>query len=682
MIELIRHNDKDFFNQDHSLKMNRKTAPYEVLEGRIYTVLQRYSNIHRGAGHFSRVTTALYEQARAVVLEYFRLSGREYTVVFGSKWGLDMCKRNLEKIDVARQIFSNDIGLPLGVGALAVRRSARYKKPVFPSGGGTARLVSRNAVIWGAIPAVGEAGTPNIVGVIALALALKMLRSVGDERVFRDKAVSRSVESLLYVDDYQGVTGSELMSRLRGTLMGGGLPVPTGDGWLVHTCLDHAASTPTFEPVWNVVRTTLGLENSNLMKIADEVKAICGRFFNAPREQYDVLFTQNTTEGINVVAELLRRTALRSRGSRPVVLNTLLEHNSNELPWRAITGVSHLRLDVEDGFLDLGSLEEILEEYNQRHSHGRKRIELIAVAGCSNVLGSLNDIEGIVELAHRFGARVLVDAAQLAAHRPVDMAKSGIDYLVFSGHKMYAPFGSGGLIVRRGLFDGNGELLDDIVDSGNANVAGIAAMGKAMDLLGRIGLDVISDTEVRLMERAVEGLRRISDVRVFGRSGKATVAASSMGPVAAFSLGKVHHNLVAKMLAERGGISVRSGCLCAHLLVKRLMGVSILQRFLSKISMFLFPAMTEEFLPGIVRVSLGMLNTDEDIDHFLRTLEAIVREPQPLIGMIFARLHYGNPALPKTDEEEMIDRFVIDAVERVYSIDTMHKTFVASEVTQ
>jgi selenocysteine lyase/cysteine desulfurase len=110
----------------------------------------------------------------------------------------------------------------------------------------------------------------------------------------------------------------------------------------------------------------------------------------------------------------------------------------------------------------------------------------------------MNDIDGIGRLAHKYGARILVDAAQLAAHRHIDMDSVGIDYLVFSGHKMYAPFGCGGLIVRKGLFASDESLTDDIARSGNDNVVGIAALGKAMMILNNIGLDVVAEWEEAL----------------------------------------------------------------------------------------------------------------------------------------------------------------------------------------
>jgi len=123
------------------------------------------------------------------------------------------------------------------------------------------------------------------------------------------------------------------------------------------------------------------------------------------------------------------------------------------LPWR-LAPDTVVRLDVDaGGFVDLRDLESLLCAYNQDHQHGTRRVKLVAVSGASNVLGVCNDLGAIGQLAHRYGARLLVDAAQLVAHRRVDMEGLGIDYLAFSGHKVYAPFGCGVLVVRKGLLD-------------------------------------------------------------------------------------------------------------------------------------------------------------------------------------------------------------------------------------
>jgi len=142
-----------------------------------------------------------------------------------------------------------------------------------------------------------------------------------------------------------------------------------------------------------------------------------------------------------------------------VVVNTLLEHNSNELPWRMLPGCSLIRLPVDaEGFVDLNELEALLCAYNQRGQHGKdgagssEPIKLVAMSGASNVLGTFNDLAEISRIVHRFGARLLVDAAQLVAHRQVAMEECGVDYLDFSAHRRTRHSALGCCWSERGCF--------------------------------------------------------------------------------------------------------------------------------------------------------------------------------------------------------------------------------------
>ena len=171
-------------------------------------------------------------------------------------------------------------------------------------------------------------------------------------------------------------------------------------------------------------------------------------FLGASIEKYDIIFTYNTTEALNVAAHFVRMNSVTITGWSFLIrcLNII----SNELPWRYISGASLIRLSVDnEGFVNLDELELILKKYNQEGIFGKKRIRIVAISGSSNVLGTFNDIQAISKIAHKYGARLLVDAAQVVAHRSVNMDEWGIDYLAFSGHKVYAPFGSGALIVRK-----------------------------------------------------------------------------------------------------------------------------------------------------------------------------------------------------------------------------------------
>jgi len=337
-----------------------------------------------------------------------------------------------------------------------------------------------------------------------------------------------------------------------------------------------------------------------------------------------VIFTSNTTEAINLVADSLRNEA--EPGIAPIVLNTILEHNSNELPWRAVQGVSLIRLPVDvEGFMDLRELETLLAAYNREGQHGKQRITLVTVSGASNVLGTCNDLAEISRIVHAHGAALLVDAAQLVAHRKVDMTCWGIDYLAFSAHKAYAPFGAGALVARKGLLHFSPDELAPIQASGEENAAGIAALGKALLLLQRIGLDVIQEEEQVLTARALRGMAQVPGIKLYGVKDADSPRFARKGGVIAFDLGNLLPSRVARELAERSGIGVRSGCHCAHLLVKRLVGIPPFLEQFQGLIVLLFPRLS---LPGIVRVSLGLENTEADVDALIEALCDIAQQPK------------------------------------------------------
>ena len=457
---------------------------------------------------------------------------------------------------------------------------------------------------------------------------------------------------ILYHDELEKYSGRELLDELRQTLIGRGVRVPTAEGARPFINLDNAASTPTFEPIWNAVCQTWRQPGAVQHEIIHEVKSICAEVLGAPLADYDVLFTSNTTEAINLVAESLRNES--EPGTKSVVLNTLLEHNSNELPWRTIPGVSLIRLPVDDeGFLDLNELEALLRAYNQEDQHGKSgtgvaRIKLVAVSGASNVLGTCNDLAEISRIVHRYGARLLVDAAQLVAHRKVEVAGWGIDYLAFSAHKVYAPFGTGALLVRKGLLRFSSSELELIHSSGEENVGGIAALGKALVLLQRVGLDVIQEEEQALTGRALAGLAQIPGLKVYGVKDPNSPRFAQKGGVIAFDLGNILPSRVAKALAERGGIGVRYGCHCAHLLIKHLLHVPPLLQQFQGVMLTLVPRLS---LPGVVRVSLGIENSAEDVDTLIRVLDSIARQPRAGV---------------KGAVEQQMDDFATAAAQRVY----------------
>jgi selenocysteine lyase/cysteine desulfurase len=324
-----------------------------------------------------------------------------------------------------------------------------------------------------------------------------------------------------------------------------------------------------------------------------------------------------------------------------------------------------VQLPVDEyGFIDLNELETLLCAYNQKGQHGKKRIRLVTVSGASNVLGTFNDLSEIGRIAHHYGAHVLVDAAQLVAHRKVEMEKCRIDYLAFSAHKVYAPFGSGVLIARKGLLNFSPSKLDCIQLSGEENVVGIAALGKALVLLQRIGFDLIQEKEQALTKRALRGLAQIPGIHIYGINDQHSPRFSQKGGVILFGLKKMMANRVAKELASRGGIGVRYGCHCAHMLIKHLLNIPPLLEKFQHVILFLFPRIS---LPGLVRVSLGIENDEKDIDTLIHVLDNIARHPQAGARAQFATGHNDIPVLLQSNVQQQMNDFVRAAVQRVYA---------------
>jgi selenocysteine lyase/cysteine desulfurase len=636
---------------------------FTVLEQGVHAALETYSNVHRGSGHNSMVSTRLFEQARDIVLEYLSLSKEKYVVIFCTPRRAEVMKAHLEP-ESYKCVSSQDIGLPLGVRALAVKNKVLPKHTPFQTGGGTARLVSPSRITWAHTPDKFEAGTPAIVNIIALARALLLIRHFGDNVFFNATVKNLGAAEILYRSELEECSGQKLLDEFRKTRIGRSVHVPTAKGARPYINLDNGASTPTFMPIWDVVCRTWRQPRHVQQEIVREVRSICAGALGAPLAAYDCIFTSNTTEAINLLAESLRIAS--GNGNETVICNTILEHNSNELPWRMLPAFSLIKLSVDEyGFIDLNELETLLCAYNLKEEHGNKRIKLVTVSGASNVLGTFNDLPEISRIAHRYGVQLLVDAAQLVAHRKVEIEKCGIDYFAFSAHKVYAPFGTGVLIARKGLLNFSPSEQERIQSSGEENAGGIAALGKALVLLRRIGLDVIQENEHALTKRALHGLSQIPGLKIYGVHDQRSPRFAQRGGVILFGLKKVIAYRVAKELASQGGIGVRSGCHCAHMLIKHLLNIPPLLEKLQHVILFLFPRLS---LPGLVRVSLGIQNDEKDVDTLIRVLDKIARRPRASVRGQFATAHDEPPVLPRSDVQQQMDDFVRAAVRRVYDI--------------
>ena len=626
---------------------NVTKEPFAELCRGVHTALETYSNVHRGSGHNSIVSTYLFEQAREIVLEYLGLDKDKFVVIFCSPRSAEVLKAQL-KPESYKIVSSQDIGIPLGVRAIAAPRKVLPGGAPFHTGGGTTRLVSPDWVIWADAPDKFEAGTPPIINVIAFARALQLIRHFGNgafQDAFHDKLTAHDI---LYRDELEEYSGRKLLDELRQTLIGRDILVPTTEGEKPFINLDNGASTPTFTPVWKAVYRTWQQSKEVHHEIIDEVRNICSGFLGAPRSDYDIFFTSNTTEAINLAAESLNRESGQENGY--VVINTLLEHTSNDLPWRMYRNISLIRMNIdEEGFVDLNALDKLLSEYNEKGQHGEKRIRLMALSGASNVLGVFNNLEEISRIVHKYGARLFVDAAQLVAHRKVEIEKCRIDYLAFSAHKAYAPFGTGVLVVRKDLLKISQAEKEIICASGEENVGGIAALGKALLILKRIGMDLIQEKEQALTRHALTGLSQIDGLTIYGIKNPDSQNFAHKGGVIVFNLKKIFSNVTAKKLAETGGIGIRYGCHCSHILIKHLVGVG---PFLARFQWIIATLFHKINFPGLARISFGIENSEKDVDTLVQVLNRIAS-------------HSGTSA--QKDVKQQIDDFVMTTAQRVYT---------------
>ncbi|MBC8367486.1 aminotransferase class V-fold PLP-dependent enzyme, partial [bacterium] len=316
-----------------------------------------------------------------------------------------------------------------------------------------------------------------------------------------------------------------------------------------------------------------------------------------------------------------------------VVLSSIMEHHSNDLPWRGKARVEHIPADKE-GDLDLDWLENKLVEH-------AGAVKVVAITGASNVLGNVTPIHDIAEMAHKHGAKIAVDGAQLVPHRKVNLCESDdpchIDYLVFSAHKMNSPYGEGAVVGDFQHFadaapylQGGGTVysvgLDHVIwadppdkqEAGTPNILGMLALAKAIEIMERVGMDAIEAHEAKLTKRLLEGMLEIPKVGIFGKNDPNDLE-NRLG-VVTFTVAGLHHALVAAILSYEGGISVRNGCFCAHPLIKHMLNVTPEQEaaFESAIHRG-----DRSEVPGATRVSIGIHNTEEEVDRFLELLRRI-----------------------------------------------------------
>ena len=326
-------------------------------------------------------------------------------------------------------------------------------------------------------------------------------------------------------------------------------------------------------------------------------------FINA-KQAHEVLFTKGTTEGINLISSVLRDVIK----ANDEILITGIEHHSNIVPWQMLCERTGAKLKYiplnENGSLQIEKLDELLTP----------NTKLVAVNQISNALGIINPIEKIIEKAHQVGAWVLIDAAQSIPHTKVDVQKLDCDFLVFSGHKMYAPTGTGVLYGKEEIlnelppYHGGGEMIKEVwmdhstyaglpfkYEAGTPNIAGNIVLGTAIDFINSIGIETIHRYEDQLLSYASEKLSELEEVVIYGKDVPRSGAVSFN-----LNLPGVHPSDVG-MILDKKGIAVRTGHHCAQ------------------------PIMRHFGIPGTVRASFAVFNSKEEIDQLIEGVKLSIR---------------------------------------------------------
>jgi cysteine desulfurase/selenocysteine lyase len=373
--------------------------------------------------------------------------------------------------------------------------------------------------------------------------------------------------------------------------------------------LDNAATSQKPRPVLEALDEYYEAHNANIHRavhrLAEEATAAyeasrekVASFLGAP-EAKGLIFTRGTTEAINLVAYAWGRRSLREGDE---VVLTEAEHHSNIVPWQLAAQATGAKLRFipirEDGTLDMDEAERLVGP----------KTKMVGCIHASNVLGTINPVEELAELAHSAEALMLVDGAQSAPHMPVDLRALGCDFFACSGHKMLGPTGVGVLWGRPEILEemnpflGGGEMIREVrleystwndlpykFEAGTMNIAQAIGLGAAVDYLDTLGMENIREHEKRLGEYAYEKIREMEGITVYGPEKNRTGLVS-------FTLPEVHPHDLSQILDEEG-IAIRSGHHCTQPLMRRL-GVA-----------------------ATARASFYLYNTEEEVDALVEALE-------------------------------------------------------------
>ncbi|TXC85477.1 aminotransferase class V-fold PLP-dependent enzyme [Luteibaculum oceani] len=325
-------------------------------------------------------------------------------------------------------------------------------------------------------------------------------------------------------------------------------------------------------------------------------------FINAKHSE-EIIFTNGTTEGINIVAQSFRKSGFVGKGDE--ILISALEHHSNIVPWQMLAEEVEATVKVvpfnEKGELDTEAFRSLINQ----------RTKIVAISHISNALGSINPIKKFIDWSHALGIPVLIDGAQAAPHCKLDMQELDADFYTFSAHKMYGPTGVGVLYGKRDWLNkmepvvGGGEMIATVsfdkttyaelphkFEAGTPNIAGVIALKPAIEFIEKVGFDEIHAIEQQLLDYATEKLSALPDVRIIG-------TAENKASLVSFIVDGVHPYDIGTIL-DKMGIAVRTGHHCAQ------------------------PIMDQFKIPGTIRASFAIYNTTEEIDALVKGLERAI----------------------------------------------------------
>ncbi len=333
----------------------------------------------------------------------------------------------------------------------------------------------------------------------------------------------------------------------------------------------------------------------------EEARARIAAFIGSPKAS-ELVFTRNTTESINLVAQTWGRANLQSGD---VVILTEMEHHSNLVPWQILAAEKGFRLEfipvTDEGLLDLDVFHQLLQQ----------NPKLVAFTQFSNVLGTINPAKEVIQAAHAAGALVLIDGAQSAPHIPVSVVDLGTDFFAFSAHKMLGPTGIGGLWAKEELlkamppFLGGGDMIKRVYlrsftandiphkfEAGTPAIAEAIGFGSAVDYLNSVGIQTVESLEREITAYAYERMSQIKGLTILGP------AAEKRGGVISFTLENIHPHDVAQIL-DSEGIAVRAGHHCA------------------------MPLHDRFHVPATTRASFYLYNTTSEVDHLVKAIEKV-----------------------------------------------------------